>query len=78
MKNTELHTIFWNVYLILEIHYLLDRQLNCGISPSSGSCVHDTGVTPFEEQKSNKILFKGNDYYLGHVGNLGRSCDHLE
>ena len=50
----------------------------CRNSPSSGSCVHDTGVTPFEEQKSNKILFKGNDYYLGHVGNLGRSCDHLE
>ena len=35
MKYIELHTIFWNDYLILEIHYLLDRQLNCGISPSS-------------------------------------------
>ena len=32
----------------------------------------------FWRTKSNKILFKGNDYYLGHVGNLGRSCDHLE
>ena len=50
----------------------------CRNSPSTGSCVHDTGVKPFEEQKLNKILFKGNDYHLGHAGNLGRSCDHLE